>query len=92
MVNYANRHSLRIAMRGRGHSQYGQTLVDGGIVIDSTTLNAVTLVGPDSVDVRPGATWGEVNEVTLSVSRTPPVMPDTITTVTVRLRPSTASC
>jgi cytokinin dehydrogenase len=83
IVNYANRYRLRIAMRGRGHSQYGQTLVDGGIVIDSTTLNAVTLAGPDSADVRPGATWGEVNQATLPAGRTPPVMPDTMTTVTV---------
>src|SRR4051812_13635080 len=37
-VAYANKHQLKIAMRGQGHSQYGQSLVEGGIVIDSSTL------------------------------------------------------
>ena len=83
MVRYANRHSLKIAMRGRGHSQYGQSLVERGIVVDSSTLRAVKMVGLDSVDVQPGATWGDVNDVTLRVGKTPRVMPDTMRTITV---------
>src|SRR5262245_3663584 len=38
IVAYANKRGLPIAMRGRGHSFYGQSQVAGGIVIDSTTL------------------------------------------------------
>ena len=83
MVEYANRHQLKIAMRGRGHSHFGQSLVEGGIVIDSTTLIQVKMAGADRVDAEPGATWGEVNETTLSAGRTPAVMPDTMETVTV---------
>jgi cytokinin dehydrogenase len=30
MVGYANQHSLKITMRGRGHSQYGQSQVERG--------------------------------------------------------------
>ena len=33
-VAFANKHGLKIAMRGRGHSQYGQSQVEDGIVID----------------------------------------------------------
>src|SRR5438128_3090826 len=49
MVQYANQHQLKIAVRRQGHSQYGQTLVEAGIVIDSATLNTVTLAGAESV-------------------------------------------
>ena len=83
MVRYANRHNLKIAMRGRGHSQYGQSLVERGIVVDSSTLRAVKMAGPDAVDVQPGATWGDVNDVTLRAGKTPRVMPDTMRTITV---------
>ena len=60
MVGYANKHSLKIAMRGRGHSQYGQSQVEGGIVIDSSTLNAVRWHGNDAIDAQPGTLWGDV--------------------------------
>ena len=34
IVAYANQRGLKIAMRGQGHSQYGQSQVEDGIVID----------------------------------------------------------
>src|SRR5262245_20587045 len=76
MVAYANKHGLKIAMRGQGHSLYGQALVEGGIVIDSSTLNAVSLQANDVVVAQPGALWGDVARITLARDRTPPVMPD----------------
>jgi cytokinin dehydrogenase len=75
-VAYANKHGLKIAMRGQGHSQYGQSQVEGGIVIDSGTLNAVRWHGNDAVDAQPGALLGDVAKVTLDKNLTPPVMPD----------------
>jgi cytokinin dehydrogenase len=41
VVEYANKRTLRIAMRGQGHSTYGQAQVENGIVIDSSPLNAL---------------------------------------------------
>ena len=76
MVAYANKHRLKIAMRGQGHSQYGQSQVEGGVVVNSSTLNAVRWHGNDAVDAQPGALWGDVAKVTLEKSLTPPVMPD----------------
>jgi FAD/FMN-containing dehydrogenase len=55
-VQFANTHALKVAVRGQGHSQYGQTLVEGGIVIDSSTLNAVKMAGSGAVDTQAGAT------------------------------------
>jgi cytokinin dehydrogenase len=75
-VRFANEHRLPITMRGQGHSQYGQSLVGGGILVDSRTLGGVRLAGPESVDAQAGATWASVNEVTLARGRTPPVLPD----------------
>ena len=76
MVAYANKRGRKIAMRGQGHSQYGQSQVEGGIVIDSSALNAVRWHSDDAVDAEPGALWGDVAKLTLDKGRTPPVMPD----------------
>ena len=74
MVRYANQHNLKIAMRGQGHSRYGQTLVEAGIVIDSRTLRAVVRVGDEGVDAQAGAFWGEVAQLSLAKGLTPPAM------------------
>ncbi|MPY91021.1 MAG: FAD-binding protein [Luteitalea sp.] len=79
MVRYANRHGLHIAMRGQGHSVYGQTHAEAGIVVDSSTLDRVLHVASDSVDAQAGATWAALNRVTVEKGLTPAVMPDTMT-------------
>jgi FAD/FMN-containing dehydrogenase len=63
-------------MRGRGHSQYGQSQVENGIVIDSSTLNAVRLHDDGFLDAQPGALWGEVVRAALARGLTPLVMVD----------------
>ena len=44
LVQFANRQGLKIAMRGQGHSFFGQTQVADGVLIDSRSLNAVRIV------------------------------------------------
>jgi cytokinin dehydrogenase len=44
LVQFANRQGLKVAMRGQGHSFFGQTQVAGGVVVDSSSLNAVRIV------------------------------------------------
>jgi FAD/FMN-containing dehydrogenase len=78
-VAYANRQGIKIAMRGRGHSLSGQSQVENGIVIDSSTLNAVTLRDNDTLDAQPGALWGDVAKAALARGLTPPVMVDAMT-------------
>lgn len=77
MVRYANTHRLRIAMRGQGHSSFGQSQVEAGVVIDARPLRKVLAVTDTEVDVEAGATWEEVLAATLARGRTPPVLPDT---------------
>jgi FAD/FMN-containing dehydrogenase len=78
IVRYANQNRLKIAMRGQGHSVYGQAQVEGGIVIDSTRLNAVTWHGSDGLDVQAGALWGAVATASLERRLVPPVVPDAL--------------
>jgi cytokinin dehydrogenase len=75
-IAHANKRGLNVAMRGQSHCQYGQAQVENGIVIDSSSLNAVRLLENGTADVQPGALWGEVAKVTLAKDLTPPVMPD----------------
>jgi cytokinin dehydrogenase len=77
MVQYANRHSLKVATRGQAHSQYGQTQAEGGIVVDSRTLHAVRVIAPVSADVQAGALWADVATTTLAKGLTPRVFPAT---------------
>ena len=76
IVGYARERAIKIAMRGQGHCLYGQSQIDGGIVIDSSTLNAVSLQGEKALDAQPGALWGDVAKVALERALTPPVLPD----------------
>jgi cytokinin dehydrogenase len=75
---YANKSGRKIAMRGQGHSLYGQAQVEGGIVIDSSTLDTVRPHGNDLLDAQPGALWGQVAKVALGQGRALPVMVDAL--------------
>ena len=44
LLQLANRQGLKVAMRGQAHSFLGQTQVAGGVVVDSSSLNAVRIV------------------------------------------------
>jgi len=78
IIRFANTHRMQVVMRGQGHSQYGQTLVEGGIVVDSSTLNTVKL-GAGIVNAQAGASWEDVTRATLAQGLTPPAMGDTMT-------------
>lgn len=78
IVRLANARPSHVVMRGQGHSQYGQTLVEGGVVIDSTTLNAVTVESGGTVYAQAGASWDDVTHATLPHGLTPPALGDTM--------------
>ncbi len=78
VVDYANKRGLKIAMRGQGHCLYGQAQAEGGIVIDSSTLNVLRWHGNNALDAQPGALWGHVAMAALSQGLTPPVIPDAL--------------
>lgn len=76
LVRYANRHRIAVAMRGQGHSTYGQAQVTAGVVIDSTTLDQVREIHSDRVVVDAGVTWFDLATQTLARGFIPPVLTD----------------
>src|SRR6266436_4499117 len=77
MVRYANQRKLKVAIRGDGHSRYGQTQAEAGMVIDSRSLNSVRVSAPESADAQLGAFWSAVADATLPKGLMPPVFPGT---------------
>lgn len=55
IVGMAIRDEVELAVRGGGHSQGGQSLTDGGLVIDTMYLNRVQLLESDLVHAQAGA-------------------------------------
>ena len=64
-VNLAREHGLLLAVRAGGHHVAGHGTVDGGLVLDLRHMNGVW-VDPanQTVRVRGGATWGQVDRET----------------------------
>ncbi|PWW51949.1 FAD-binding protein [Actinokineospora spheciospongiae] len=75
-VTGARADGLRLAARGAGHSVYGRSQVDGGVVVDVTALRRVEAPRDGRVTVAAGATWRAVVEETLPRGLLPPVLPD----------------
>ena len=64
-VRFAREHDLEIAVRGGGHNVAGTALCDDGIVIDLSTMSAVTVDPVERVAiVQGGALWGDVDHET----------------------------
>ncbi len=74
LVRFAHRHRIAVAVRGQGHSTFGQAQT-AGVVIDSRPLSAIAVSGRTAV-VEAGATWGAVIDAALAHGLTPPVMTD----------------
>jgi FAD/FMN-containing dehydrogenase len=76
---YAGERGLAVSSRGIGHSMAGQSLCEGGILLDTRALSAVELVGPlETAGGRylagAGATWAAVLEASLEQGLVPPVV------------------
>lgn len=75
MVGFARQQGIKIGARGQGHTMFGQSLVQAGIVIDMSTLpNTDPVVVGSQVTVGAGVPWRTVLEATLAHGLTPPVL------------------
>jgi cytokinin dehydrogenase len=84
LIQFANRNGLKVATRGRAHSFLGQTQVEGGVVIDSSTLNSVRIVKSGAgrtAEIGAGAQWSAVVSAANAEKLTPPVIVDTFLSV-----------
>ena len=82
IVLRAAKNDIPLAIRGGGHSQGGQSLTDGGLVIDTMYLNQVQLLGQDLVRAQGGSRWGKIVDTLHGTRQLPRVLADT-TEVTV---------
>jgi len=76
VVRFANQHQLGVAMRGQGHSTYGQAQAGGGVVIDSRTLATIHRITGDRAVVDAGVQWLDLIKATVAQGATPPVATD----------------
>lgn len=74
MVNFARENRIKIGARGEGSSVYGQSQVEGGIVVRMSALNRPPVFGENWVQVNSGLTWSEVLAATLERGLRPPVL------------------
>ncbi|CRK58648.1 Cytokinin oxidase [Alloactinosynnema sp. L-07] len=78
IVRFACANGLSVAVRGQGHSVFGQAQVKAGVVIDSRTLARIHSVGRDRAVVDAGVTWSALFTAALAAGVTPPVATDYI--------------
>jgi cytokinin dehydrogenase len=76
VLQWAGRHGIAVAARGRGHSGFGQAQVDGGVVLDMRTMADLGPIGDRRITVGAGASWLDVLRETLRHGLTPPVLTD----------------
>jgi len=76
MVRFCRRHRIPVAMRGQGHAQYGQCQVEGGLVIDSSSLATIHSLSEKGACVDAGVRWSDLVVAAAQQGLTPPVLTD----------------
>jgi len=62
-LRYAKENDLDLSIRGAGHNIAGNSLCNGGLVVDFSTMNKVRVdAGKKKAYVEPGATLGDVDK------------------------------
>lgn len=76
LIRLARQHHIPVAARGQGHSTSGQSQVEGGFVVDMSSLSAVREVTPAGVVADGGARWAAILDRTIPLGLTPPTLTD----------------
>ncbi len=76
VLTFASDTGTPVALRGTGHSCFGQSLVEGGLVMDLSGLARVHPGVGREVVADAGASWRRVTESALARGLTPRVLPD----------------
>ena len=77
VIRFAGPLGIPVAPRGQGHQTYGQAQVAGGVVIDLSTLDTITVdPAARTVTAQAGALWYDVLTAAVDRGLTPPVFPD----------------
>ncbi len=76
MVRFAREHSLCLTSRGNGHTAFGQSQANKGVVIDLSSLNQIQAIAPDHTVVDAGVIWRDLLLATTAEGLTPPILTD----------------
>jgi cytokinin dehydrogenase len=76
IVRFAREHNIRVASRGNGHTAFGQSQADAGVVIDMRTLRRIHSIAPNHAVVDAGLLWRDLLLATTAIGLTPPVLTD----------------
>lgn len=74
MVRFCRRHGIPVSAQGQAHTTFGQSLVEGGLIVDTSSLREIHSVGPEGVDVGSGVLWSDLIHATVPAGLTPPVL------------------
>ena len=74
MVRFCYRHRIKVGARGQGHTTFGQSQVEGGLVVDMSTLDQVHSINPQRADVGAGVRWIDLLNLVVPQGLTPPVL------------------
>ena len=76
VVQYARKNKMSIGIRGNAHTQSGQGLTEGGILLDLRSLNQVVSIdrGAKKAVCQAGTKWGDLVAQTIPQGLIPPVL------------------
>jgi len=76
VIGYARRNSVPVATRAEAHTQSGQALTDGGILLDMTSLDRILAIDPQepAADCQAGVKWDTLVRQTIPQGLVPPVL------------------
>src|SRR3990167_8617716 len=79
-LRIASEYQIKVTCRGKGNSAYGQSQVEGGVIIDLKNLDASMQFTNENTAVTVPAykTWQEVTDFTLHLDKTVPVTVDNL--------------
>ncbi len=76
VIRYARKEAVPVATHGEAHTQSGQALIEGGILLDLTSLDQILSVDASalSADCQGGAKWEALVRQTIPQGLVPPVL------------------
>ena len=76
VVRFCREHQIPVGIRGNGHSQSGQSIVEGGVLLDTTSMNRIHEVNGEEgwAWVDGGLIWRDLVSHTVPLGYVPPVL------------------
>jgi FAD/FMN-containing dehydrogenase len=74
MIRFCRPRRIKVSARGQGHTTFGQSQVQAGLVIEMSSLATVHSIEPTKADVDAGVLWKDLLETIVPQGLTPPAL------------------